>query len=270
MASNSPYIIVLVYPNCRMRNDNNGVTFESEDPILFRTQRVNTLSDLNSLILSKLGGTEARKIERVAYRLLAPMGNGVFRFRLFRLQGNKHVRVMFDIHGRIMVEQVMELSAEVGHSSGGPSVHSAYVQDNRPLALPPIHVIVPMDEAEEGEEESDEDYVADSDDSDLSDSGDENECVPETPVPTAARHVLPLPLPIPALSAVPSHYHSLDLDAMHERTLFLNMGEEDYNLDGGVEFWVGHKFRSQEAVLQGVKNYSIRRSAAYQVIESDR
>ncbi|XP_057740473.1 uncharacterized protein LOC130957639 [Arachis stenosperma] len=270
MASNNPYIVVLVYPNCRMFNGDNGITFECKDPTLFRTQRVNTLSDLKSLILSKLGGTVAREIGRVAYRLLAPMGNGVFRFRLFQLQGNEHVRVMFNIHGRIMVEQVMELSAEVGHSGSGPSIHSTYVQDDRPLAPLPIHAAVPVDEAEEGEEESDEDYVADSGDSESSDGEDENECVPETPVSTAPRHVLPPPLPISALLAVPSHYHSLDLDAMHERTPFLDTGEEDYNLNGSVEFRVRHKFRTQEAVLQGVKSYSIRRSVEYRVIESDR
>ncbi|RYR65194.1 hypothetical protein Ahy_A03g011162 [Arachis hypogaea] len=205
-----------------MRNDDNRVTFECQDPILFCTQRVNTLSNLKSLILSKLGGTIARKIGRVAYRLLAPIGNGVFRFRLFRLQGDEHVRVMFDIHGRIMVEQ-----------------------------------------------ESDEDYVADSGESGSFDSGDENVRVPETPVSTAARHVLPPPLPIPALSAVPSHYHSLDLDTMHEKTPFLDTGKEDYNLDSSVVFRVGHKFRSREAMLQSVKNYSIRRSTEYRVIESD-
>ncbi|RYR47242.1 hypothetical protein Ahy_A07g033197 [Arachis hypogaea] len=75
---NLPYIVVLIYPNCRMRNGDNGVTFECEDPILFRTQRVNTLSELKSLILSKLDGTEVREIGRVGYRLLAPMDNRVF------------------------------------------------------------------------------------------------------------------------------------------------------------------------------------------------
>ncbi|RYR01333.1 hypothetical protein Ahy_B06g080199 [Arachis hypogaea] len=224
MASSSPYIIVLVYPNFRMRNGDNGVTFECDDPILFLTQRVNTLSNLKCLILSRLGGTETMEIGRVAYRLLSPMGNGIFRFRLFRLQDDEHVQVMFDIHGRIMVEQVMELSAEVEHSGDDPFVHSTYVQDDRPLAPPPIHVAVPLDQAEECKEESDEDYVTDSGGSDLSDSGDENECVPETPVPTAARYVLPPPLSIPALLVVPSHYHSLDLDAMHERTPFLDTG----------------------------------------------
>ncbi|RYR64132.1 hypothetical protein Ahy_A03g010265 [Arachis hypogaea] len=270
MAGNSVYIIVLVYPNCRMRNDDNGVIFEYEDPILFRTQLVNTLSDLKSLILSKFGGIAVRDIGRVGYRLLAPIDNGVFRFRLFRLQGDEHVRLMFDIHGKIMAEQVMELSAEVGDSDRGGSIHSTYIQDDRPLAPPPIHVAIPVDEAEEGEEESDRDYVVDSTDSDSFKGGDEDEFVPETPAQTMARHVLPPPHPILTLSAMSSHYHSLDLDTMHERIPFSNTGEEGYNLDGGLEFRVGHKFKSREAVLQGVKNYSIRRSAEYRVIESDR
>ncbi|XP_016168878.1 uncharacterized protein LOC107611474 [Arachis ipaensis] len=221
MASNNPFIVVLLYPNCRMRNGDNGVIFECQDPILFRTQRVETLSDLKSLILSKLGGTQPREIGRVAYRLLAPMENGVFRFKLFRLHGDEHVRLMFDIHGRIMCEQ-------------------------------------------------DEDYVADSVDSKSSDGGDEDEFVLETPAGAVPRHVIPPPHPIPVLSAVPSHYHSLYLDAMHERNLVSDSCGVDYNLDDGVEFRVGHRFRSREAVLQGVKNYSIRRSAEYRVIESDR
>ncbi|RYR61191.1 hypothetical protein Ahy_A04g018317 [Arachis hypogaea] len=254
MASNSVYIVVCVYSNCRMRNGDNGVTFECENPILLRTQRLSTLSDLKSLILSNLGGTEAMEVGRVGYRLLAPMGNGVFRFRLFQLLGDEHVRLMFDIHGRIMAEQVMELSAE----------------DDRPLAPPPIHLTISVDEAEEGDEESDEEYVADSVDSDSSKGGNEEEFVPETPAQTMARHVLPPPHPIPVLLTVPSHYYSMDLDAMHERTLFSNMGEEDYNLDGGVEFQVGHGFKCRDAVLQGMKNYSIRRSAEYRVIKSDR
>ncbi|RYR66734.1 hypothetical protein Ahy_A03g012798 isoform K [Arachis hypogaea] len=204
-----------------MRNGDNGVIFESQDPILFRTQRVETLSDLKSLILSKLWGTQASKIGRVAYRLLAPIENGVFRFRLFRLHGDEHVRLMFDIHGRIMSEQ-------------------------------------------------DEDYVADSGDSESSDDNDEDEFVPETPAGAVSRHVLPPPHPIPVLSVVPSHYHSLDLDAMHERISVSDTCGVDCNLDSGVEFRVGHRFRSREAVLQGLKNYSICRSAEFRVIECDR
>ncbi|RYR02952.1 hypothetical protein Ahy_B06g081779 [Arachis hypogaea] len=57
---------------------------------------------------------------------------------------------------------------------------------------------------------------------------------------------------------------------MHERTPFSNTGEVDYNLDGGVEFQVDHRLKCRDAVMQGVKNYSIRRSAEYRVIELDR
>ncbi|RYR33004.1 hypothetical protein Ahy_A10g047536 [Arachis hypogaea] len=38
---------------------------------------------------------------------------------------------------------------------------------------------------------------------------------------------------------------------------------------GGVEFRVCHRFRSREEMLHGMKNYNIRRSAKYRVIESD-
>ncbi|RYQ95554.1 hypothetical protein Ahy_B08g090892 [Arachis hypogaea] len=51
----------------------------------------NVSISFTSLILSKLGGTEVREIRRVAYRLLAPMDNRVFRFQLFRLQWDEHV-----------------------------------------------------------------------------------------------------------------------------------------------------------------------------------
>ncbi|RYR74095.1 hypothetical protein Ahy_A02g008712 [Arachis hypogaea] len=243
MVSNNPFIVVLLYPNYRMKNDDNGVTFVCQGPILFRTQRVETLSDLKSLKLSKFGGTQARKIGRVAYRLLAPMGNGVFQFQLFRL--HRRLACATDVR------------------------HSWEDHNDRPLAPPPIHVAILEHEVEEGEEESDEDYVADNADSKSSNGGDEDEFVPETPVGAVPRHVLLPPHPILALSAVPSHYHSLDLDTMHERIPIYDTCGVDYNLDGGVEFQIGHRFRSQEAVLQGVKNYSIHRSAEYRMIESD-
>ncbi|RYR24665.1 hypothetical protein Ahy_B02g058179 [Arachis hypogaea] len=177
---------------------------------------------------------------------------------------------MFDIHGRIMCKQVIELSTEVGHGGSEDSIHETYVQDDRPLAPPSIHVAIPEHEAEEGEEESGEDYVVDSAESESSDGGDEDEFVPETPVWAVPCHVLPPPHPISALSAVPSHYHSLDLHAMLERIPVSDTCGVDYNLDGGMGFRVGHRFRSQEALLQGVKNSSIRRSAEYRVIVSNR
>ncbi|RYR39131.1 hypothetical protein Ahy_A09g044580 [Arachis hypogaea] len=119
---------------------------------------------------------------------------------------------MFDIHGRIMAEQVMDLSAE----------------DDSPFAPPLIHVAMPVEDMEVGKEDSDEEYVVDSKDNDSSKDDDDEEFVPETPAEAAY-----------------------------------------YNLDDGVEFRVGHRFKCRDAVMQGVKNYSIRRSAEYRVVESD-
>ncbi|RYR12050.1 hypothetical protein Ahy_B04g069565 [Arachis hypogaea] len=188
MAINSVYIVVCVYPIYRMRN------YDNRNSILLHTLRMNSLSELRSLILSNLGGTETKKVRRVGYRLLASLGNGVFLFRLFRLLGDEHVRLMFDIRGSIMAEQVMELSAEIEDVGGGGSVHSTYVQDDQPLAPPPIYVAIPVEDRKMGKEDSDEKYVVDSADSDSFEGGDEEEFVPaEMPAGTAVRCVLPPP-----------------------------------------------------------------------------
>ncbi|RYR74142.1 hypothetical protein Ahy_A02g008767 [Arachis hypogaea] len=165
-----------------MRNDDNRVIFECENPLLLRTRRVSLLSELKSLILSNPSGTWTREVRRVGYRLLAPLGNGDFQFRLFWLLEDKH--------------------------------------NDRPLAPPPIHVAIPVEDMEVGEEDLDQEYVANSD---SSEGDDEEEFVPETPAETVVRYVLPSSHPISALSDVPSHYHTLDLDGMHERTLFSNI-----------------------------------------------
>ncbi|RYQ97271.1 hypothetical protein Ahy_B08g093304 isoform B [Arachis hypogaea] len=168
-----------------MRNGDNGLIFECENSILLRTQHVSTLSELKSLILNNLGGIETREVGRMGYRLLLPMGNGVFQFRLFRLLGGKHVQLMFDIHEKIMAEQVMELSVEVGDVDRDGFVHSTYVQDDRPLALPPHSCRHSSGRGWRRVTKSlikitwrivlVEDFV------------------PETPAETAARHVLPPP-----------------------------------------------------------------------------
>ncbi|MED6142661.1 hypothetical protein PIB30_115996, partial [Stylosanthes scabra] len=46
-------------------------------------------------------------------------------------------------------------------------------------------------------------------------------------------------------------------------------GGEDYDVDGGQEFRVGHRFCTREAVQMAVKNYNIRRASEYKVVESD-
>ncbi|RYQ93002.1 hypothetical protein Ahy_B09g099259 [Arachis hypogaea] len=195
-----------------MRNSDSGVIFECENPTLLRTWRANSLFELKSLILTHVGGEERKEVRRVGYRMLAPMGGGVFWFRLFWLNGDEHVRLIVDVHGRIVVEQVMKFSAE----------------DDPPLTLRLLHCASPVVDMDVDGEEFDEEYITDSHESGSSEDDDEDEF----------------------------------------NTFFL-LQADDYNIDGGVEFKVSHRFRNREAVLQGVKNYNIRKSAEYRVLKLD-
>ncbi|RYR12673.1 hypothetical protein Ahy_B04g070097 [Arachis hypogaea] len=117
-------------------------------------------------------------------------------------------------------------------------------------------------------DESDEEYVVDSNEWSSFEDDDDEEFAPKTPIEVSRRYLLPVPYPIPV--SVLSDYHTLDLDPMQQKNLFSNTGEDGYNFDDGVEFRVGHRIKSRDAVMQGVKNYSICRSTEYRVMNSDR
>ncbi|MED6174634.1 hypothetical protein PIB30_070912 [Stylosanthes scabra] len=106
--------------------------------------------------------------------------------------------------------------------------------------------------------DSDEDFVGSMDDS--SKSSDVLEFVPESQMMRG--FFLPAPASIPDLSSVCSHFHTLHLYDMEEelRERFGD-GGEDYDVDGGPEFRVGHRFSTREVVHMGVKNYNIRRAS---------
>ncbi|XP_072078163.1 uncharacterized protein [Arachis hypogaea] len=115
---------------------------------------------------------------------------------------------MFDVHGRLMLQHVMELYVEVRDMVGGfgPSTsmpHAVLV----PARL--IYFADPWDSVDQGLSDSDSDYIVDSGSSDDSESSGEH------------------------LSEVPSYYHTLNLDAMQLEDPF-NLGDsEDYNTNGG-------------------------------------
>ncbi|MED6198339.1 hypothetical protein PIB30_065414 [Stylosanthes scabra] len=92
-----------------------------------------------------------------------------------------------------------------------------------------------------GDDDSDEDFVGNTDES--IESSDSLEFVPESQA---------------------SHFHTLNLDEMTEvQREGFGGGGEDYDLDGGSEFQIGHRFSTREAVHMAVKNYNIRRAFEY-------
>ncbi|MED6139956.1 hypothetical protein PIB30_088649 [Stylosanthes scabra] len=62
----------------------------------------------------------------------------------------------------------------------------------------------------------------------------------------------------------------LNIDTRHVEDPSMEDVDVEYNMDGGVEFMVGHRMRNRDAVLMAVKNYSIRRNAEYKGGPKDR
>ena len=69
-----------------------------------------------------------------------------------------------------------------------------------------MHIASPVEDIDVDGEESDEEYVAERNDSGSSEDDDKEQSVPKTPVEASVRYLLLVPHPIPALSVVPSHY----------------------------------------------------------------
>ncbi|XP_057746639.1 uncharacterized protein LOC130965897 [Arachis stenosperma] len=204
-------------------------------------------------MLSNMGGVGSKEVGRIAHRFLYALSNNEFTNRLFWIDGDQHVRVMFDLHARLMSQHVMELYATVRYVvvGGGPSPSAPKVV---PLEATPIHYAQPHDSADDSDSEDDSTYVVGSGSS--SDIVSEDEFVPETPNGSVGRFLLSPPLAIAQLS---------DPDDL------LNTGDgKDYNTNGGGKFQIGHRFSNREAVLMAVKNYNIRRNVEYRVLVSDR
>ncbi|RYR64985.1 hypothetical protein Ahy_A03g010996 isoform A [Arachis hypogaea] len=68
-------------------------------------------------------------------------------------------------------------------------------------------------------------------------------------------------------SSTPAHYLSLNLAAMYSSNA--KDGPSSYPLSGEMELEIGLKFPNRETAMLAVKNYNIRRSAEYKVVESD-
>ncbi|MED6125745.1 hypothetical protein PIB30_071625 [Stylosanthes scabra] len=227
-----------------------GIGFVCPNPILCFIERVDTLAELKSFILRTMGVLGRKSVQWVAYRLLNILPPQEYKFKIFWLEGDVHVRAMFDLHRRYGPRQVMELlyeTRDVIRSEAGPS--SAIPTSVVPIAAAPLRVATPnvsVDMDSGSGEGSDGEYMGETDES--SDSFDEAEFVDETQV--GRRFLLPAPVPISDMASVSSHFHTLNLDAMEEepREGHGGGGDDYLNLDGGEEFRVGHRFSCREAV----------------------
>ncbi|MED6215371.1 hypothetical protein PIB30_113015, partial [Stylosanthes scabra] len=180
----SDFVVVTLYPNGEMGCDSGGIWFRSATPMVFQMQPVNTLEEL--------------------------------KFKIFWVDGDEHVRRMFDLHRRYGTREVMELLTEMqtmGVDVGGSS--SSVGGAAAVIPCSPIHFTA-LDATMQSElndgEDSDEDFVGDTEES--SESSDGTKFVPESQC--RWDFLLPAPAPILDLSSVSSHFQTLYLDDMGE------------------------------------------------------
>ncbi|RYR34789.1 hypothetical protein Ahy_A10g049818 [Arachis hypogaea] len=128
-----------------------------------------------------MGTLGSKEVGRIVYRFLPAFPNGGFTNKLLWLEADQHVKLMFDVHARLMPQHVM---------NGMLQFVKWVVVVGHPLRSP--------------------------------------------------------------------------------NDPFNPDDKKNYNMDGGVEFWVGHRFRNKDVGLMAVKNYTIRRNMKYRVLETVR
>ncbi|MED6223822.1 hypothetical protein PIB30_077861, partial [Stylosanthes scabra] len=214
--SRSDLIVGTLYPDGEMIWQEDGIGFVCPNPILCYIERVGTLDELKNFILRTMGALGRKSVKRVAYKLLNILLLLQYKFKIFLIEVDVHVRAMFDLHRRYSPRQVMELLFETQDmilSEAGPSCARAAPVGH--IAVAPLRIATPdvsVDMDSSSGEGSDGEYLGETDES--SDSFDEADFVDETQV--GQRFLLLAPAAILDLASVSSHFHMLNLDVMEE------------------------------------------------------
>ncbi|MED6141326.1 hypothetical protein PIB30_102280 [Stylosanthes scabra] len=140
-----------------MGRDADGIWFRSISPVVFQMQPVNTLEELKCVILRNMGAAGAMSVRRVAYRLLNLFPPNQFKFKIFWVDSDAHVRAMFELHRRYGSREVTELLTEmetVNVDAAGPSSSSR----GGPGAI--IAAPIQIATSEGGDDDCDEDLSA--------------------------------------------------------------------------------------------------------------
>ncbi|RYR69880.1 hypothetical protein Ahy_A03g016415 [Arachis hypogaea] len=270
-----------------------------DDPLWITILPQSSLQQLKNIILTNTGLIGKKEISTLIYRMLVAVASS-FTYQKMRIKSDQHVSMMFSYHRSIGSIYSMELCVklqdvrdsssssnnveEMRNSGAGEGIpfleigrarspsfnafvapaQNAEIPDRRPS--PTVHVAYPEGMADGLADSSEEDEIED-------DSGEEVEVVLKTQ-PVEGERVIPTgvePINVARVgglsSSTPDHYLHLSLGPMN------STNAEDipsnYGLTGEMELEVGLKFLSKDAAMLAIKNYDIRRSAEFKVVESD-
>ncbi|XP_016172396.1 uncharacterized protein LOC107614776 [Arachis ipaensis] len=292
MASENVYLII--YPNEEISHTAEGITFVCNDPLWIMIPPHTSLQDLKNLILVHTGMV-GKKITKLTYRMPVAVANS-FAYQKMQIKSYQQVSMMFSYHRSIGTIYSLELCLNI-QDIGGSSSSSNNVDGVRNLEVadfvpgpdtsrarsPSFNAFVVREhnanlrEARSStstlhgfDRHPDVGISGSSDEDDIEEfSGDEAEAVPETQ-PLHGDNVPPTPVePVGGgvSSSTPAHYLSLNLGAMHSSNA--EDRPSSYPLSGEMELEIGLKFLNRKTAMLAVKNYNIRGSAEYKVVELD-
>ncbi|RYR15019.1 hypothetical protein Ahy_B04g071751 isoform B [Arachis hypogaea] len=258
-----------------------------------------SLQQLKNLILMNTGLVGKKDINTLIYKMPVAVASS-FAYQKMQIKSDQHISMMFSNHRSIGSIYSMELCVKLQDVSGSSSSSNNVEElgnfgDGEAIPFPEIGrprspsfnpFVVPAQNAENPHERSsltthvaslegiangsadsfDEDEIED-------DSGDEAEVIPETQ-PLQEETFIPTqvePINVMGVGSVSSstlgHYLQLSLGPMHSTTA--EDIPSNYALISEVELEIGLKFQNKETTMLAVKNYNIRRSAEFKVVESD-
>ncbi|RYR05642.1 hypothetical protein Ahy_B06g085479 [Arachis hypogaea] len=285
----SEYIYVVIYPDGEISYTGEGVTFMCDDPLWIMISPQSCLQQLKNMILMNTGLIGKKEISTLIYRMPVAVAN-LFTYQKMHIKSDQH-------HRKHLLDGTLREAPRCGGSSSSsnnveemrnsgagegipfldigrgrsPSFNAfvapaqnTEIPDRRPF--PNVHVAYPEGMADVLADSSEEDEIE-------NDSGEEADVVPETQ-PVQGDRVIPSvvePINVARVgglsSGTPDHYLHLSLGPMN------STNAEDipsnYGLTGEMELEVGLKFLTKDATMLAVKNYNIRRSAEFKVVESD-
>ncbi|XP_057723475.1 uncharacterized protein LOC130939381 [Arachis stenosperma] len=293
MASENVYVII--YPNGEISHTAEGTTFVCDDPLGIMIPPQTSLQELKNLILMHTGMVGKKEIRKLTYRMPVVVANS-FSYQKMQIKSDQHVSMMFSYHRSIgsiySLELCLNLQDIGGSSSSSNNVEGVRnvgaadfvpARDTSRAPSPSFNAFVPREQSvgirgarpapftHFGVDMVLDAAIADTyDEDDIEDFNDgEAEAVPE--MQPLDENDVPATRVEPegggVSSSTPAHYLSLNLGAMHSSNA--EDGPSIYPLSGEMELEIGLKFPNRETPMLAVKNYNIRRSAEYKVVESD-
>ncbi|XP_057745289.1 uncharacterized protein LOC130963156 [Arachis stenosperma] len=273
MVSEEESTLVLVHCSGKIqRSKKYGVKFTDREPLSVFISSSSTLSDLKNSILQKFGVFGSKWVKKLFYKIFMVVVSTGVKYDTFVLAADEDTRFLFHCVRSFSKVRIHELfvKLEVGIDSSGASapVHSSTAAGGASSSMPVVRPSILLVGSPS--------FMADLDRTEVVGS------VPlENPGVYGQAYVVGTSgglIHDAQGFGEPDQVENAmcDDDSDHEPVDIVGDSDDDTGADGGptvggssTEFQIGQSFQNKDEAVLSVKDYNIRRSVQYRVIESD-